>query len=290
ITNLQERLDNSDPFTAENGTGGTTGNDGNGTGNTGNNGNGTGDTSDVTVLIPFVDPDDAPEIDGEITINNNNVAGVWANAVSSDISGAPLAINNLMVDINADHVNNLILRRWWAMHDGDYLYILVLSDDSGLRFSDSERAWHDDSLELYIDGDNSKLPSYGDDDDIQVTIPLQPLNSTSSNESDDGRFSFGAGSTVTSLDIEFETGIGIGPDGLRVSRWEQDIYELRIAIDSAGIAVGKAFGFELQINDDDDGGVRDGKWGWFHPERTNADVDFTHLNPSIMGTVILQND
>jgi hypothetical protein len=163
-----------------------------------------------------------------------------------------------------------------------------VSDDTGLRFSDSERTWHDDSLELYIDGDNSKSPTYGDDDDIQVIIPLQRLNSASNNDSEDGRFIFGAGSNSASINIDFATGIGVGPDGLRVSRWEQDVYEMRIAIDSAGIAVGRAFGLELQINDDDDGDERDGKWGWFHPSRTDENTDFTHLNPSIMGTVILQ--
>jgi hypothetical protein len=295
-TNLQERLNDSDPFNAEDGNGVTTGSDTDDDDDDENDddnddmdtGNDTGGTSNATVLIPVIDSDDAPEIDGQITIINNRIAGAWAKAINNDINGTPLAIDNLMIDFNADHDDDLILRRWAAMHDGDYLYILVVSDDTGLRFSDSERTWHDDSLELYIDGDNSKSPTYGDDDDIQVIIPLQRLNSASNNDSEDGRFIFGAGSNSASINIDFATGIGVGPDGLRVSRWEQDVYEMRIAIDSAGIAVGRAFGLELQINDDDDGDERDGKWGWFHPSRTDENTDFTHLNPSIMGTVILQ--
>ena len=54
-----------------------------------------------------------------------------------------------------------------------------------------------------------------------------------------------------------------------------------------GIAVNQPFGLELQINDDDDGELRDSKWGWHHPPRVGVDVDETFLNPSIMGTARL---
>ncbi len=259
------------------------------TGDTTGTTTGTTGATSPTVLIPLIDPDDAPEIDGQISLNSNEqIIGDWANAISVDINGDPLAIGNLMIDNNADHVDNQILRRWYAMHDGEYIYFLVLSDDTGLRFSDSDFPWHDDALELYIDGDNSKLDEYGDSDDIQVHIPLQRQNSTASNDDEDGRFSFGSGSTVTTLDLNFATGPGLGPDGIRIARWEQDIYEIRVSIASAGITINEPFGLELQINDDDDGNLRDGKWGWFHPPRGTSDVDFTFINPSIMGTAILQ--
>ena len=50
---------------------------------------------------------------------------------------------------------------------------------------------------------------------------------------------------------------------------------------------GRPFGFELQVNDDDDGGPREGKWGWAHPARVSEDVDRTFVNPSIMGVAVL---
>jgi len=243
-----------------------------------------------TVLIPAIDPDDAPDIDGEVSLlNKRTFSGIWAEAVAVDIAGQPLEMGNFMMDVNnADHDPSEILRRWYAMHDGEYLYLLVMSDDVGLRHSDSDFTWADDSVELFLDGDNSKLQDYGDDNDIQVIMPLQQQGTTDPNNDEDGRFLLGAGHETASIDIKFATGIGVGIRGIRQARYEHDIYEIRVELDSVGISVNTPFGLELQINDDDDGEGRDGKWGWFHPPRGTSNVDFTFENPSIMGTVILQ--
>ena len=243
------------------------------------------------VIVPRISESDAPVIDGlNVTENGRNrLTGEWAQAVQSDISGATLAIDHLMIDIDAETTGNLPYRRWAAMHDGSYLYIVVLVDDVGQRFRDSgESLYDDDSLELYIDGDNSKSSSY-DNDDFHRLFPLRaPGDYRNSKAAVNNGDMPGPNSSTASLPIEFATGPGIGPDGLRRANYEQDVYELRIPLQPAGISSDSPFGFELQVNDDDDGLTRDAKWGWKHPARNSVDVDNTYLNPSLMGTLMLE--
>lgn len=245
----------------------------------------------ASVLIPRIATTQAPFIDGRGVFLNSqdNLTGEWADAVQFDDAGARLWIKNLMIDKGADSEDGAELRRWAAMHDGQILYVLVLSDDVGARQSDSPLFWDDDSLELFIDGDNSKLTEWFGSSDFHEIIPLLKRDSTQANNEINGRFEPGPGTVDNPLSFEFSTGPGIGPDGIRLSRWEQDVYELAIPFSSAGIVTGLPIGFELQLNDDDDGGSRDSKWGWYHPSRENDDdTDRTYLDPSVMGIVVLE--
>lgn len=251
------------------------------------------DLEDATVIIPRISAADAPDIDGlgvaELA-RDGSLLGEWADAVQFDINGDPLSVNQLMIDNGADEDNGDPHRRWAAMHDGTRMYVLVLVDDVGLRFGDSGiRPWADDSVELYIDGDNSKLRTWGDDDDFQYIIPVVTANGDA-NLSDDngGRFILARQSSIIDIDLEFATGPGIGPDGIQARRFEQDVYELSFNMEDAGIELGESVGFELQINDDDDGDEREAKWGWFHPARTNTDTDTTFQDPSVMGTIVFE--
>lgn len=138
---------------------------------------------------------------------------------------------------------------------------------------------------MFIDGDNSKSGVYGADD-FHRLFPVQ-LAGADKQSATSGDIA-GPNSTSVPLDVTFATGPGIGPRGFRRPRFEQDIYELRIELASAGIDVDAAFGLELQVNDDDGGGDRDSKWAWHLPSRTTADVDSTVSNPSLMGTLVLE--
>lgn len=243
----------------------------------------------ATVRIPRIEPGDAPSLDGQgVQLDGQDrLAGEWESAVQFDLAGDALLIDRLMIDINADSEDGAPYRRWAAMHDGINLYVVVLSDDTGARHADSENVWEDDSLEVFIDADNSKLPVWGDADDFHYMIPLLEFNTRNAN-TPAGRIQAGPGSSDVELDIAFHTGPGEGPDGIRIEKWEQDVYELAIPLAAAGIQTGLAFGLELQINDDDNGEGRDSKWGWFHPSRqNNTDTDTSYLNPSVMGTVVL---
>ena len=71
------------------------------------------------------------------------------------------------------------------------------------------------------------------------------------------------------------------------SEERKDSYELRIKLSELNIELEKPFGIEIQINDDDDGGTRDEKWGWHHPEGSDDANDYSWQNPSVVGQAIL---
>jgi len=247
----------------------------------------TPDNTNVDLFIPRIAQSLAPTIDGlNVIVDNNGLfTGEWAAAGYLETSGVPLTVSNLMIDLNNAETNAANYRKWAAMHDGEYLYIVVTVDDDGARFRDSgSEVWQDDSLEIFIDGNNSKLTSYDGVDDYQFTFPVRGSGASKQAVTSGeviGQFN------PTSAEIDFATGPGVGPDGLRRANFEQDVYELRLSLDSLGIAVNQPFGLEVQINDDDDGEERDSKWGWHHPARVNTDVDETFENPSFMGTARL---
>ena len=150
------------------------------------------------------------------------------------------------------------------MHDGTNLYVRVrVSNDSLANvLIDSELPWHDDGIELFIDGDNSKGDTYDGINDVQVT--LLPDNNIL---------------PIFPADV---------PQDFRIfhrSGGESGVYDMEITInlESAGIEIGHPFGFDLHINEDDNGGDRDAKWGWF--ERSGFDRSW--FNPSTLGTLLL---
>lgn len=256
--------------------------------------NGTTQTR-ASVLIPSILPSEAPEIDGlGVSVNNQQeLTGEWLKAVQVDTAGIGLWIDRLMIDNISGPVDNGVdgekYRRWAAMHDGVNLYVVVMSDDVGKRYSDSDQIWYDDSLELFIDGNHSKLSVWGDADDYHYLIALQEKNSIVATTEFSDRVVSRSFATSGPLNLSVSTGPGKGPRGIRIAKWEQDVYELSIPIAGAGITIGKTFGFELQINDDDDEDARDTKWGWAHPSRMNdINADESYLNPSVMGTAALQ--
>ena len=241
------------------------------------------------VIVPRISASDAPEIDGRNVVSNrtSQFGSEWAQAVQNDTSGAPLTIENLLIDKNAEETNGVVFRRWAAMHDGEYLYIVVTVDDDGKRLRDSgEDVYNDDSLELFLDADNSKSQTY-DDNDFHRIYPVRRSGSSSKISANDGEMN-GPNSSSANLQVDFATGPGIGSDGLRRANFEQDVYELRVKLDSIDLSSEAAFGFELQVNDDDDGGRRDSKWAWKNPARESEDRDEATNNPSFMGTLKLE--
>jgi len=243
------------------------------------------------VIVPRISPANAPVIDGlGVTLGRNNAfTGEWADAVQSDNGGAILDIDNLMIDIDAETVTgNVPFRRWAAMHDGRYLYVVIIVDDNGERERDSGLdIFFDDSIEIFLDADNSKSSFYGIDDFHQI-IPLRAPGSGASKRGVSSGDIAGPNSSTASFGLDFSTGPGAGPDGLRRANFEQDVYEVRIDLDTIDVSGDAPFGFEIQVNDDDDGFVRDSKWGWKHPARVNVDVDNTFFDPSFMGTLMLE--
>lgn len=252
------------------------------------------------VRVPRVAPSQAPIIDGQAgdyAPGTTDFVGEWENAVSSDINGSRLSLANLM------HTSPGVVRdggsenhHWLALHDGTWLYVLVIVDDAGEHHFDSQevaKPWRDDSMEIFIDGDNSQQPSYDNVDDFSahiVTLDTLEGGSNSSSNANPNVFR-SINSVPLPPGLVFTTGPSRGPDapaGLASNGAPQDVYEIALRLTDVNIEMARTFGFELQFSDDDDAGDRDAKWAWVHPPGNSTDNDFTFRDPRFMGRAVLE--
>lgn len=143
--------------------------------------------------------------------------------------------------------------------EGIYLLIVVHDDvlirDSGAAISD------DDGLEVYFDLDNSKESSYGMDDFKY-------------------RFVYGDSTVIERVHNAI--------NGVQFVMLDSDNgYQTEISIPWTTMGnppqANALIGFEVQVNDDDDGGARDAKIAWW------GTSDLAYQNPSAFGTIKLKN-
>lgn len=245
------------------------------------------------VRIPFTDRPNAPKIDGDTLdylAGTELLDGEWRSSAQFNGANEPLSISQYMFGEPGTN-NNSASHHWAAVHDGVYLYVLVVSDDAGEHFQDTNelrKPWKDDSVELFIDGNNSRLNQYDGVDDFHMTINLfSSTDVVNSSFIANPKITASETSATLPSDLIFAAGPGKGPAAIDFARGRKDIYEIRLKLSELNIQVGSPFGIELQINDDDNGGSRDAKWGWNHPAGNSSDNDFTWQNPSFMGTAIL---
>jgi len=256
VSNLAERRTSSDPYDSR-----------------------SPDVDFALARLPAISPAEAPIIDG-------SYEGIWNSAAYVDVNRQNLSIDNLMIDMGATFADGEPDYRWGGMHDGEYLYLVAFGEGGGVQtpFADSDRLFNDDTLNIFWDADNSANREYDGVNDFQLLIPLlESGNDRVPNDSanENSRFATGSNSSFFPEDaIDFAT---------CVCRRENNFWEVRIRLADAAIVVGQTFGFELQLDDDRDGGDRDVKWGWQHPSRINEDRDFTWFDPSFMGTAVLES-
>ena len=169
--------------------------------------------------------------------------------------------------------------KWGAIHDGQYLYLYVAAESGSYQTpnSDSEEAYQDDSVDVYVDGDLSGGFSYDGVDDFHVTIGLLSENGGANNSSEVGGRMEVVVPSVTIDDLSvIQYAVCLCPEGQR--------YEIRLDLAALKIPVGTTFGFELDINNDVNGGERDAKWAWSN----DTGEDDTYRYPALMGTVRLE--
>ncbi|NND91949.1 MAG: hypothetical protein HKN42_13905 [Granulosicoccus sp.] len=233
------------------------------------------------IVVPYVD-NAAITIDGIWTEyydnNTSTYYDEWGKATDSDSYGYSLTMENLMSDntgryANSDYIYNDNYAYFEMMHDGTYLYIKldIYGEQLENWFNDSTDAWMDDSVELYFDVGYDQQETYGDDDYQRIFR----FRDTVANPTIDGPNSASGLLTdyVTSYRHENNT-----------SDVYEQYYEFRVSLSSIGLKPGETFGFEMAYNDDDDGGERDYKWGWWSPLLT----DEAWLRPSVFGKATLQ--
>ncbi len=140
VGNLVERLDGSDP----------------------------NDAADIPPEVIIYYTDTAPVIDGRYD-------SLWNTAQFEDEEDAELLIDNVQIDKSVIKPGEPDRRyRWAAMHDGQFLYLMVFSELDGAQtpFGDSPLAYDDDAIDIFLDGNNSKGTSYDGVDDYHAIITL----------------------------------------------------------------------------------------------------------------------
>ncbi|MFB0554167.1 MAG: sugar-binding protein [Phycisphaerae bacterium] len=157
---------------------------------------------------------------------------------------------------------------WRALWNWEALYVLVQVTDESLT-NDSGgggNKWNDDSVEIYVDGDNSKASSMGADDH-QYTFWW-------GNEvyEEPSAYAHGAPSIVG---IEYAV------------KTTDDGYMLEVKLPWMSImgqapTPGQLIGFDVWINDDDDGSGRDSQISWYSTDGNGWQ------DPSVWGVAALE--
>ncbi|MHC4438046.1 MAG: sugar-binding protein [Planctomycetota bacterium] len=157
---------------------------------------------------------------------------------------------------------------WRALWNSEALYVLVevrdesLTDDNG----GGTNKWNDDSVEIYVDGDNSKDTSPG---------------------TDDHQYTFWWGNEVWEEPTAFHNGAPslVGVDYAIVTTDEGYLIEVKLpwmSIMGKAATPDQLIGFDVWINDDDDGGDRDSQVSWYSTDGNGWQ------DPSVWAVAILE--
>jgi tetratricopeptide (TPR) repeat protein len=185
-----------------------------------------------------------PVIDGQ-------AEDLWSNAQKYDIKNVMYTPPSGPNDCSASYK---------ALWDVNNLYLLVEVTDDSLK-NDSIEFYNNDAIEIFIDSDNSKSESYGDNgfqfhfdwDKAKPTMGESKHNAVQ-----------GVELAMVTTGNGYRTEIKFPWSTLKVKP-------------SAGTTIG----FDIHVNDDDDGGDRDTKLAWYGKE------DNAWATPQALGNVQL---
>ena len=211
----------------------------------------------VNVVEPVYSTTTAPTIDGLVD-------ALWSNYPASSLKNVLTGTVSSSTYLSAN---------WQATWDANNLYVLVVVKDDVLVNTNQPQAtlYDDDGIEVYIDMGNTKTTSYG---------------------SNQFRYSFRWNDpTVYELQHSATTGVKLGQtsqglaQGCTTSCAAQG-YTMEISIPwstlgASAPAIGNLEGFDVAVNDDDDG-TRDAKISW------NMTTDNDWQDPADFGTIIME--
>ena len=187
-----------------------------------------------------------------ITIDGTADA-IWSNA--SVVAGSASKLLSGTVTNAAD-----LSGSFKALWDNTNLYVLANVTDDALNH-DSQNAYDDDGIEFYVDINNDKATTYGAND-VQYSFDWN--NGTTIGVLPSGRPTTGISYAIVTVTGGYTVEASIPWSTLQGTP-----------------AVNQLVGVDFMINDDDDGGTRDGKLSW------NAASDSAWTDPSKMGTAQL---
>jgi len=182
----------------------------------------------------------APTIDGKPDAS-------WADAPQYDLKNSFYGAPSSDADLSAS---------FKALYDEDHLYLLVDVTDDDLQ-NDSDDFWQDDSVEVFIDADNSRSESYDDND---------------------YHYHFGWDASSPALGEAHHGNMrGVAAAFARTEAGYRAEIKLPWSTLGTKPVAGISIGFDVQVNDDDGGGERDSKIAWHAPQ------DDAYLNPQAFG-------
>jgi chitodextrinase len=187
----------------------------------------------------------APLIDGDAD-------AVWNLANTSSLSNLISGAAPSATDLSA------VFRTLWDRNNL-YIYIQVEDDirkrDSGASYSS------DDGVEIYIDSDNSKNTTYGENDFKYRLLYNDPTVYERAHGAVNG-VTFTLKERTDGYDVEVSL-------PWQTLKWTPSVNDL--------------IGFEVELNDDDNGGSRDSKISWWGTQ------DIAYSNPSAFGVIKLKD-
>ncbi len=192
------------------------------------------------------------------TTANITIDGV-IEAAWADVDGQPFN-HTIQGSISSPNDLSGTFKLLW---DDTYFYVLAeIVDDA--QQNDSDPIYEDDGIEIYFDYGNDKSSSYGNND-AQYSFGW-----------DDNSFSANSSGNTSKSGIDFN--ISSTNNGY--------IYEARFPWATLGgtAQIGNSHGFDIHVNDDDNGGGRDGKRSW------NATEDDAWQSPALFGDILLSNE
>ena len=220
--------------------------------------------TDPEYTIPVVAGGVVPIIDGDLQESS------WYALRLVEAGGNALPID-VILEGAADSSDNPAERFFTAVHDFTNLYVGVQIRDNTIVVDSAQQRWLDDSIEVYIDGDNSRLSSYDGTNDLALN------------------FRFDDASAQASRVVAGSDSLAV-PDTLQYAMthdFARGVTQLEFVVPLADLSIDirVGMGLEVQYNDDDDSGGRDRKYGWRGP----AGEDNAWMNPTWFGEIEFSN-
>jgi hypothetical protein len=206
-----------------------------------------------------------PVIDGVIDAAEWERASSWTIRVDSNAAdGVRGGSTGDRANLPAD--NDDLSYQVFVSYDNENLYVAVrvkddvLQDDSAEAGSRNGTTWEDDSVEVFIDGDNSNFPTRdttGTNPEVVGTGGQYVITVNNAyREAEAGNPGYGADSTWFAKTTKTDTGYDA---------------EFRISLQTIGNPrPGDIIGFTVEVNDDDDGGAGDRQVIWVGSPHTEA--------------------
>jgi len=173
------------------------------------------------------------------------------------------------VDTSGDPFEQEPASSFSLRHDGDNLVVYVCGQDDilqGDNITSNGQYWHDDTVFLFLDGADSNSSSYDGIDDFQLAFVRQ----------------------TGEMIVAKGGGNQFCPEGACITHSffnnsTQCQYEMTATLPLADLnmTIGNAIGFDIEITDDDNGGLRESARGWIGFD------DRSDLDPATFGTITL---